>query len=210
MKILVFGDNHGDLLSLSVAKEKAKDADYIVCLGDITWFGDDLEPLMAFINTFPKKVLMIHGNHEFEELVRAVSNQHNNIQFAHGEVVKVGDWNFITYGGDGFSREDHQFEKFFKKIAKTIDFDKTILVLHGPPIDTELDIPFPEYHSGSMSYRKAIEEHQPLLVVAGHIHECEKKSDYIKDTLVNNPGPDGELFDLEILHKKRKEKLNTN
>ena len=27
MKILVFGDNHGDLLSLSIAKEKAKDAE---------------------------------------------------------------------------------------------------------------------------------------------------------------------------------------
>lgn len=207
MKILAFGDPHGNMLALQTVKQKAHEVDVVICLGDFTWFGEDLEEVLAFINTFPRKVIMIHGNHEQEEWVRQIAKQHRNIEFLHGEMTTHKDYTFIAYGGDGFSRYDKKFEQITEQLAKQVQtMNKTVLLLHGPPANTKLDIPFDNYHSGSHSYREFIEKHQPLLVLAGHVHECEKEHDMIGHATLFNPGPDGEILDLEVLHKQRTRK----
>ncbi len=204
MKLLAFGDNHGDLMSLAIAREKAKHADIVICVGDFTLFGQDIEFLLAVLNDFPKKVLLLHGNHEDEYELKELVDQFPNVQFSHKEIIQHESFDLITYGGDGFSRQDPQFERHARRAADTIrNFKKCILVLHGPPVDTKLDIPFEDFHSGSKSYRDFIEKHQPLLSLSGHIHEGEKKMDYINETVLFNPGPDGEIIDLEKLHNFR-------
>ena len=205
MKILAFGDPHGDMLSLQTVKQKAHEVDLVICLGDITWFGEDLEELLAFINTFPKKVLLLHGNHEPGEMMRSLSEQYENIEYLHGQLSTHNNFHFLAYGGDGFSRRDAEFEETMHKLAKEVkEMHKTVLLLHGPPYKTKLDQPYPEYHSGSESYREFIEEHQPLLVLAGHIHEGEKELDNIGEAMLFNPGPDGEIIDLHVLRAQRK------
>ena len=208
MKILVFGDNHGDMVTLEAAKQKAENVDLVICLGDLTFFGDDLDELLKYINTFPKKVIMMHGNHEEEDILRILSKKYDNIKFSHAEIFHEGEYSFITYGGDGFSRTNPHFEKISKQLVKEAkDINKTILILHGPPIGTKLDIPYEDHHSGSLSYREFIEKYQPLIAFAGHIHENEKQVDYIGHVTLFNPGPDGEIIDLEVLHKERKNKM---
>jgi Icc-related predicted phosphoesterase len=205
MKILAFGDPHGDTLSLQTAKQKAHEADLVICLGDITWFGEELDAVLAYINEFPKKVLMIHGNHEQEELMEEACKAYDNIIYLHGQKIEEKEFTFLAYGGDGFSRRDPLFENIMEELAKdTKDMHRTVLLLHGPPINTKIDQPFEDFHSGSESYREFIEKHQPLLVLAGHIHEGEKLLDMIEDATVFNPGPDGEILDLEVLHTQRK------
>ena len=207
MKLLVFGDNHGDIESFLIVHEKVKDADVVVMLGDFTWFGQDTEEIMALLSLFPKKVILMHGNHEHEPTVKIIAQTLDNIEFSHKEVIQVGDFDIITYGGGGFDFIDEEFEAFAEQVKKKIrDPHKTILILHAPPHNTKLDIPFGNHHSGTHSFRKFIEEIQPLMVFAGHIHESEGKFDYIEKTLLHNPGPLGTIVDLEDLHTQRKAK----
>ena len=207
MKLLAFGDNHGDLLSLAIVQEKAKEADIVICVGDITLFGQDMNFLLEILNEFPKKVLLLHGNHEDEDELREATKNFPNVEFTHKDIHHIEDFDIITYGGDGFSRRDPEFEEHVNNVSSVVrNFKKCILVLHGPPINTKLDIPFEDFHSGSKSYRDFIEKHQPLLSLSGHIHEGEKELDYINETVLYNPGPDGELFDLDELHDFRSKK----
>lgn len=208
MKLLVFGDSHGDMITLSLAKEKAHDVDLVICLGDLTFFGEDLDELLKFVNTFPKRVVMMHGNHEDEEIMRLLSKRYQNISFSHADIFHHDEYSFITYGGDGFSRHNPHFEEVARELIKqTKDIHKTVIVFHGPPHGTKLDVPYEDFHSGSVSYRKFLEEYQPLIAFAGHIHEGEKQVDNIGHVTIFNPGPDGEVIDLEVLHKERKNKL---
>src|SRR5712691_12207079 len=69
-----------------------------------------------------------------------------------------------------------------------------ILIAHQPPINTRCDViyenlsEFGAKHIGSVAIRKYIEETQPLLVLAGHVHES-PAVDTIGRTVIVNPGP---------------------
>ena len=67
MKALVFGDTHGDVFVLELLKRKAEQADIVLCLGDLTIFGEELKYMLTILNEFPAPVYLIHGNHELEE-----------------------------------------------------------------------------------------------------------------------------------------------
>ncbi len=63
----------------------------------------------------------------------------------------------------------------------------TLLFLHTPPINTQLDLTHQKVHVGSSSVREVIEKNHPHIVVAGHIHES-KAIDYLGETLLVNSG----------------------
>lgn len=203
MKILAFGDHHGDVYLLEETLSKEQLADAVICLGDMTLFGQDIEKIFEDLNNFKKPLYLIHGNHEHHEDVQTLSEIYENMHYMHKKSTQINEYNFLFYGGDGFSRTDKEFEKVMHELFKNIDPKKTIIILHGPPYNTAIDIPYENHHSGSKSYRKIIEKYQPLLVLAGHIHEGEHQSDLIGKTFVLNPGPDGEVIDLKILYGER-------
>ncbi len=203
MKILVFTDNHADVESLQIAAVKAKDVDLIICLGDISWFEEGMEEMLMVMDTLPKPVLLLHGNHERLGALKEAAKPYKNITVTHEDVHAIGEYDFLTFGGDGFSKISEEFEhtkKLFKK--KMRDPKKTILLLHGPPFETHLDVPFTDYHCGSMSYRQFIEEEQPALVLCGHIHECEGITQHLNNSYLMNPGIYGEIIDLDNIPKK--------
>lgn len=203
MKILAFTDNHADVQSIEIVASKATDVDLIVCLGDITWFEEGMEDMLFVINALPRPVILLHGNHERLDVLKKAAKPYKNITVSHEEVMSIGNYDFLIFGGDGFSRQDPEFESTKKVFAKKMrDPKKTILLLHGPPYDTTLDVPFTQYHCGSMSYRNFIDEAQPALVLCGHIHECEGQIDFIKESYCMNPGIYGEIIDLDNLPKK--------
>lgn len=71
----------------------------------------------------------------------------------------------------------------------------TIHVLHSPPRDTACDVIMTKQHVGSRATRAYIEQHQPPLVLSGHIHESPRMSGAWRDTVgvstVVNPGQFG-------------------
>lgn len=196
MKLLFFSDTHGEGKALDILKNKAKEADGIVCAGDFTQMERNIENIMKKLNSFNKTVLMIHGNHEEEERVKDLCNNYNNLNFIHKGIYTVGDYIFMGYGGGGFATNDTRFldvAKFFKKESK--DKKRIILVTHGPPHGTEIDNIQGQF-KGNKSYREFIDDVKPHLVVAGHLHETAGKSDKIDRTLIINPGKYGAFVDI--------------
>jgi Icc-related predicted phosphoesterase len=78
----------------------------------------------------------------------------------------------------------------------------SIWVMHAPPYDTKLDMISRTQHVGSRAVRAAIEKHQPLLTLHGHIHESPSISgswtDRIGETVCVNPGSGTSLYAVTI------------
>lgn len=205
MKVLIFTDSHADIESILHVFEKSKEVDLVIFLGDLTYFEEGIDSI-DLLGAFPKKVIVMHGNHERKELMKMVCEDYDNLHFSHKEVIPIGDYDFVTYGGGGFLHIDEEFEEFTKEIKKKVrDPEKTILLFHAPPHETKLDEIFENHHTGTLSFRTFIEEIQPLASFSGHIHETEGLFDFIGETILHNPGPLGTIIDLDAMHKKRKE-----
>jgi len=195
MKILAFVDLHGNIKKLRDLKKKAKQADIIVCAGDLSIFGTEQDTIMAELDSIGKKVLLIHGNHESEEETKALCAIFDNLKFIHKKVYTFKDYCFIGWGGGGFSLVDTAFEKFANKIKEKIKGKKVVLVTHAPPYNTKVDYIYKQ-HAGNKSIRKFIETTKPKIDICGHLHETANKKDKIKNTLVINPGPDGAIITI--------------
>jgi len=71
MKILCIVDSHGSKKAMKEIKRKAKEADIIVCCGDITVFGIEQEKIIKEFDSMGNEALMLHGNHELERELKA-------------------------------------------------------------------------------------------------------------------------------------------
>lgn len=120
----------------------------------------------------------------------------------HHEMISTGYSNITPFKAPRELPEDKLYEKIEAMARKVEKMQNCIFNMHCPPINSELDTCQeldatlrPVFRSGqpsmigggSTSVRKAIEEHQPLLGLHGHIHEC-KCSAKIGRTLCLNPG----------------------
>ncbi|MBN2141862.1 metallophosphoesterase [Candidatus Woesearchaeota archaeon] len=196
MRILAFTDHHGDAHALAKVKKKSKKADLILCGGDITIFENHLKRIVRELNGLGKKVLLIHGNHEDERTLRKECEHHRNLTFLHKKFYEQDDVLFVGYGGGGFAPRDGEFEEFSKKIkTRHKKGQKLVVILHGPPHGTKVDIVMGD-HVGSKSYANFIRKQKPDLVICGHIHDCNHRHDMIGKSIVVNPGPDGKMMDL--------------
>lgn len=207
MRIYAFTDLHGNEKALRTVRREAKKADLLICTGDLTIFEHEMEKLLRKLDTLKVQTLMLHGNHEEEEEMRAACEALEHVTFLHRELTSIDGYHFLAYGGGGFSERYPDFERWLKqKRWRTHDWSRTIILSHAPPYKTTLDNVGEEgmaWHVGSKSLRDATRKRKPLLVLAGHIHECNNTEDTIGPTLVANPGPSGRAFDLRKLYKER-------
>jgi uncharacterized protein len=198
MKLLAFVDLHGSLKALDKIKAKAKQADMIVCAGDISIFENNLDYLLFQLNKLNKPVLVIPGNHEDNTDISQLTNELNNVTNIHKKAFAKDNLLFLGYGGSGFSMVDKEFisisKKFEKELKKHKD-KKTILVTHAPPYKTKLDKIQGEA-CGNKSIKNFILKVKPNLVISGHLHENAGKEDKIKSIRLVNPGPYGKIIIL--------------
>jgi putative phosphoesterase len=198
MRLLAFTDIHEDKRLLErmrriVSEEKV---DLIVCAGDFTIFGRSTKEMIRSISQLGKKVLLIHGNHEDGRDIAKFCSQTKNVIFLHEKIVDVEGFKFIGFGGGGFRSVEPGFEEFDKRIASEYD-QKTIIVSHAPPKDTMLDRIDDDWHVGNETLARIVKRRKPLMLLCGHIHECFHAHDTLAGTVLINPGPDGEIIDLE-------------
>lgn len=189
MKILAFSDLHGDKKALSslIKASNSKNPDVIVCTGDISDSKTTVKEVITELKKTRKPILIVHGNHETREEIKS-DKQVTNL---HKKVINIENYNFIGFGGGGFSRKDLEFETFSKGIKK----ENIVLVTHAPPYNTPLDI-LPMGHVGSISIKNFIKKHKPVLVICGHLHENDGKSEKIGKTLIINPGIKGKIIEV--------------
>ena len=172
MIILAFVDMHGSLTAFEKIKEKSKKADVIVCCGDFTVFEQGIEHFLSAFNKLNKPFLLIHGNHEDDNLLKHLCKQYNNIHFIHNNHFIKDDILFLGWGGGGFSFVDRDFEKECKRFRQIInknDDKAIVLVTHAPPYKTKLDHINGDY-SGNKSLRGFIEKNRLSFVLCGHFH----------------------------------------
>lgn len=197
MKILTFTDTHDSRTALKKIKEKSKNADVLVCGGDVTIFGDSQLPILRDLNKIGKPVIIVHGNHENSSSFSKSCKNLKNLHYVHNEIFTIDDVSFIGYGDGGFSLTDPGFAKLAPKLIRQIPKgNKFVLVSHGPPYGTKLDVLFRGSHCGSKDIMKIIKKYKPDIVVTGHLHENEGKKEKIGKTLVINPGIFGKMLKL--------------
>jgi len=196
MKILAFVDSHGSLSATRKISKMAEKADVVVCAGDFTLFGDDVDFFVHKMCIAKKPVLIVPGNHEFREDVKKACSLFDNAYYLHNKGFEAGDYVFIGFEGNGFSKKDQEFEEAASGLKKMIKKGKKIiLITHAPPFKTKIDLVL-DNHCGNESIRKFIESNRIDLVISGHLHENSGKEDKIKNTRVVNPGPMGKMLTI--------------
>ncbi len=198
MKLLAFTDVHGSLDAISILQKKAKEADLLVCAGDISEWGEGVERLIQHLGKTGKPLLIIPGNHENENVMGTLCRKFPFCYYIHKGSYEIDDYVFFGFGSGGFSEKDKDFERVAEKFRAAIGKGKKIiLVTHGPPYGTKLDYLSGMGHRGSRSLRHFDEEVKPMLHICGHLHENSGNTDMIGNhTLVVNPGASGLIIEI--------------
>ncbi len=198
MKFLTFVDLHEDknVLKKIVNRAKKDDIDFVLTPGDITLFGKSLRYVLKHLNEIGKKVYLIPGNHESDNMINEVIADYPNCINFNKSTFKEFGYVFLGYGGGGFSAEDSEFRKISRKWYSEFQDQKTILVTHGPPYGNKTDL-VEKRHVGNKDYRKFIERMSPKLMVCGHLHENSGVQDKLGKTLIINPGWEGMVIELD-------------
>jgi len=197
MKFLAFVDLHEQKKPLQklLARAAEKDIEFIVCAGDLSWFGRNLRYVLKQFNELGKKFYFIPGNHETNEQLQEVLKGLEYCENIHRRAVKIGNYVFFGYGEGGFSREDAEFRKLAREWYGQYKEEKTVLVTHGPPYGCKVDF-IEKRHVGNLDYRKFIDRMKPRLALCGHLHETAGALDQLEKTKVLNPGWDGMVIEL--------------
>ncbi len=197
MKFLAFVDLHEDRKVLQKLLERAKqeDIDFLVCAGDLSQFGHNLGYVLRQLDNLGKKMYLIPGNHESDQVFNNILSNYPNCMNLHQKDLEIGNHVFLGYGEGGFAREDAEFRKIAREWYGKHKERKTVLITHGPPHNTTADF-IEGNHVGNRDFRAFIERIKPQLVICGHIHENAGAVDKIGETKVVNPGWEGMVIEL--------------
>lgn len=195
MNIFALSDFHENLKALKKAKERSKEGEIIICHGDLTNWGRNLDKMVKEVCSWGKPALFLHGNHESEKEMRDAVKKYDNAVFLHMASYRIGKYLIFGYGGGGFSKTEEGFENASEKFAKEIKKDDiVVMVTHGPPYGSKVDKLGDLGHRGCKSYTDFIDKHKPMLWICGHLHETFGIIDIRKNTVIANPGPEGRIL----------------
>lgn len=213
MKIIyAITDMHVNLDSIKAGAKYCKKykVDFTICPGDYTWFGSGAEETLEEMDKYPCKVYLTFGNHEEYNTQKKITKQFKNIVFLHKQSKTIGDVFLIVYGGGGFALNDKKFLEFANSEIKKNKAKFSIMITHGPPHGTLIDIVRNNY-VGNKDYTKFIKQHKIDLALSGHIHDTEELHDTINKSVVANPGYRGQIFiinDKKLSKKEFEDKVN--
>ncbi|MEN9626667.1 MAG: hypothetical protein RL557_995 [archaeon] len=195
-KILAASDIHGDTKATKKLAEQAvkENVDLVILAGDITGVIETDDLIKPFVDR-GKKVVFVPGNWDSSVSADVLSKMYN--------IKNIGD-HYVVYddvGIFGIGSPDWQmnlnekkaFEKLKKDFQKIKDLEKKIMVSHIHAAGTKAEFSGIE---GSSGVRKAIEEFQPDIFLAGHIHEAEGLSERIGKTKVYSIGRKGKIIEI--------------
>lgn len=194
MIIIGLTDIHGHLSPMHHLKSILDQADVVLIVGDITNFGKgpEADAVIAKIASQTGRIFGVSGNCDFHDVDEYLSQKGINL---HGKGEVVDGIGFIGLGGslitpfktpNEYSEEEIE-EALRKGMAYFSEKMPLVLVSHQPPLNTNCDKISSGTHVGSLSVRKFIEEHHPVLCFTGHIHES-AGIDKIGKTHIINPG----------------------
>jgi uncharacterized protein len=198
VKLLAFSDLHRDLGQAAKLVEMSAEADVVIGAGDFASVHEGLEETIAALSGIETATVLIPGNNETADALRAAAAAWPAATVLHGEATTIGGVEFFGLGAGipvtpwewSFDLDDAEAGRRLAPCP-----EDAVLVLHSPPRG-HCDASSDGTHFGSPALLRAIEEKRPQLAVCGHIHEswgCESR---VGTTPVRNLGPTGTWIEL--------------
>lgn len=193
MKLLAFSDLHRDLGRAGKLVEMSAEADVVIGAGDFASVHEGLEETIGALATIETPTILVPGNNETEDALRAATAGWSAATVLHGGGTTIDGIEFYGLGAGvpvtpwewSFDLDDDSAAELLAPCP-----EGGILVLHSPPLG-HCDANGSGDHFGSRALLAAIEEKSPRLAVCGHIHESWGCESQIGATPVHNLGPKG-------------------
>ena len=193
MKLLAFSDIHRDLQQCARLVEASTDVDVVIGAGDFASVHEGLEETIDALRPIERPTILVPGNNETEDALRAACEGWEAATVLHGEGAEIDGVSFFGLGaGVPTTPWDWSFDLSDEEAAERLAAcpEGGVLVVHSPP-KGHLDAGF-----GSESILRTIEDRRPRLAVFGHIHECAGREERLGETLIANLGPSGRVLAL--------------
>lgn len=196
MRLLCIADVH----DASLGFLEGCHADLMVIAGDLHDGGgpEDAAYVLDDLSRFPQMKLIVPGNMDPRIFAEDLWRSHGLIPIHRSKLV-VGNVGFVGMGGmvarnprriGDPTRYYHSDEDLYGTLTDLLrsirDLERRVVVVHQPPRGVR-DRLYNGELSGSVGLRRVIEEHQPDLVICGHIHE-DRGASRLGGTLVVNVG----------------------
>lgn len=193
MKLLAFSDVHCDLGAVESLVAQAGDVDVVAGVGDFASVHEGLEQTVGPLRSIGAPVLLVPGNNETVDALRAATSGWAGTTVLHGDGADVDGVSFFGIGAGvpttpwdwSFDLSEEEAEGMLAGMP-----DGAVLLSHSPPkghVDKGL---------GSVAVLEAAERTRARAVLCGHIHEQWGSESRIGETLVRNLGPDGFVLEL--------------
>jgi uncharacterized protein len=203
-RVLAFSDMH---LSRRCAEDicaAAADADLVIGVGDFCAQRRGLDDAMAMLAPVLPKAVLIPGNAESADELRAAADPATVL---HGEAAERAGLRLFglgyavprtPFGAWSCDLDEDEAEALLGRMRPADgapDGAPDILIVHSPPKGVA-DRTSGGALVGSTAVRAAIERCRPRLVLCGHIHDSWGASGTIGASRVHNLGPRPSWFEL--------------
>ena len=198
MRLLAFSDLHRDLDGAASLVERSRDADVVIGAGDFASVHEGLEETIAALVAIETPTILIPGNNETEDALRAAASGWTAATVLHGETAEIDGVTFFGLGaGIPTTPWDWSFDLTEEEAAERLAGcpRDAVLVVHSPP-SGHCDSSSRGDHLGSTAILAAIEDKRPPLAVCGHIHESWGERSSVGPTAIANLGPAGATFEI--------------
>lgn len=200
-KLLLFSDVHGDLDACRSLVDRAADVDVVVGAGDFCVARRNLSAPIETLSAIDTPTVLVPGNAETEGELEAQIDAADwtDAHVLHGSGVTIEDTPFFGLGGGvpvtPFGPWSYDLTEEEAKTLLSDCPEDAVLVSHSPPKNA-VDRDSKGQSLGSVAVREAIEVHEPILTVCGHIHGSWGETANIGSTPVLNAGPSGHLWNV--------------
>jgi uncharacterized protein len=193
VRILAFSDVHRDERSARSLVERSSEVDVVAGVGDFASVHRGLEEMIGVLRAIERPALLVPGNNETEDALRAACAGWSSATVLHGDATEIDGVTFFGLGGGipvtpwdwSFDLTEEQAGRELAGLPKG-----AVLLVHSPPkghVDRGL---------GSTAVLRAVEEKRPQVALCGHIHECWGQESRVGDVPVRNLGPGGTVVEI--------------
>jgi Icc-related predicted phosphoesterase len=198
VKILAFSDLHRDLDRAASLVDRSSESDVVIAAGDFASVHEGLEETIAALRPISVPTVLVPGNNETEDELRAAADGWGSATVLHGQGTEIDGTKFYGLGaGVPITPWDWSFDLDEDQAAEKLAGcpEDAVLVVHSPP-KGHCDESSAGDHLGSQAILDAIEAKRPQIAVCGHIHESWGAESEIGSTRVMNLGPTGTAIEL--------------
>ena len=199
MRLLLCSDIHCDEAAALRLVELSRDADVLVCAGDLAVMRQGLQGTVDVLSRAAAPAVLVAGNGESAEELREACEGWAAAHVLHGSGCEIGGVRFWGVGGaipvTPFGAWSFDLDDVEARVLLEDCPGGGVLVTHSPPLG-HVDRSGGE-HLGSKVVLDTIRRAQPALALCGHIHGFWREESREGETRIVNAGPAGVWADVQ-------------